>query len=425
MQINISETACVPIVGFGTSVNGPPAVSKSKAPPRLEVGTVFRKFWSVFLKEHGASLSNEQARAVKDIVFCRTPAMGGHQEMCKECGYAHQVYHSCGNRHCTKCGFLSKAQWKKDRQAEILPIEYFHLVFKVPHAIEEIAYQHRRLLFNLMLGAAAETLRTITEKKSYLGAHVGFILQLQTSSEMLMFHPHIHALVSGGGLSLDGKRWVSGRDGFLPRRVLSRLFQAFVLDGLRIAFKAGKLTFSNAAAPLRAAAAFELFLEDASHGDWDVYIDHPIAGPEQVLSYMSRHAQNVAISPDRLVAIKDDRVYFNRKDHRLGDSLRTTSLLGKEFVRRVLMHVSPRGFQCIRYYGFLARRNKEQLAQCRRLLCMPAIEQTAAIKPRGGYRALFEELTGRPLGQCPKCKQGQMVIVAILPKIMGRQCSSP
>lgn len=239
------------------------------------------------------------------------------------------------------------------------------MVFKSPHGIEELALQNPELVFDLMLWAAAETLKTIAAMPLYLGANIGCILQLQTASEMLEWHPHVHCLVSGGGLSFDGEHWVNCREGFLPRRVLAARFRRLLLQGLKTAFEVGELRFFGQLERLNESIAFERHLARAKAKDWNVYVERPLAGPEQILDYMNRHAQSVAISNDRLLEIKDGRVYFLWKDYRVSNKLVTTSLPGAEFVRRDLMHILPVGFKAIRPYGFLANSVKKiKLARC-------------------------------------------------------------
>jgi hypothetical protein len=295
----------------------------------------------------------------------------------------------------------------EDRKAELLPIDYFHLVFKVPAELAEIAYQNKALVLDVIMTAAAETLKAVAADPKYLGAEIGFVLQLHTSSESILFHPHVHCLVSGGGLSPDGSRWVS-REDFLPRHVLTDLFRHLCLAKLKSAFADLKLEFYGDLQSLNELLAFARHLANAKAKDWRVHIEPPISGPEQVLDYMSRHTQSLAIANQRLINIDGGQITFKLRE------AKTMTLAADEFIRRVLMHILPRGFHTVRSYGFLVNRYREKkIALCRALLGAPIPQQTT---PTGcqGYKDRYEELTGHSLSACPQCTGGQMMICAIL-----------
>ena len=385
--------------------------------PKLEVADVFRRYGETYRDQHGASMSAQQRRVMAAIQACRTAALGGHLERCDQCGHERNCFNSCRDRHCPKCQSLARAQWIEDRQAELLEVPYFHVVFTVPEEIAAIAYQNKEVVYGILFRATAETLRIIAADPQHLGAQIGFFAVLHTWGSNLLHHPHLHCVVPGGGLSPDGQRWVSCRPGFfLPVRVLSRLFRRLFLQSLQKVFDAGKLQFFAALESLRESAAFTQLLARAKASEWVVYAKRPFAGPQQVLDYVGRYTHRVAISNNRLVAIENGQVSFQWKDYRNGSEVKTMTLSADEFIRRFLLHVLPNGFQRIRYYGFLGNRyRKQKLDQCRRLLGMPLPDQHAtAIE--SDYQDRYENLTGRSLRQCPQCQIGHMVLVAILPK---------
>jgi hypothetical protein len=385
--------------------------------PKLEVADVFRRYGEAYRQQHGASMSVTQRRAMTAIEVCRTAVLGGHLERCDECGHERNAFNSCRDRHCPKCQCLARAQWIEDRQSELLDCEYFHVVFTVPKEIAAIASQNKEVVYGILFQATAETLKTIAADPKHLGAEIGFFAVLHTWGQNLMHHPHLHCVVPGGGLSPDGQRWVSCRPGFfLPVRVLSRLFRRLFLESLQKAFDSAKLQLFGALEPLRERDAFARYLAPAKTCEWVVYAKRPFAGPQQVLDYVGRYTHRVAISNNRLLDIENDQVCFQWKDYRQGDEVKTMTLSADEFIRRFLLHVLPDGFQRIRYYGFLGNRyRREKLAQCRRLLGMP-VPQTETLPTEKDYRDRLEELTGQSLHQCPQCKQGRMLVVAILPR---------
>jgi len=353
------------------------------------------------------------------IEVCRTAALGGHLERCDDCGYERNAFNSCRDRHCPKCQSLARARWIEDRKAELLEVPYFHVVFTVPEEIAAIALQNKAVVYSILFGTTAETLKTIAADPKHLGAEIGFFAVLHSWGQNLQFHPHLHCVVPGGGPSLRGDRWVSCRPNFfLPVRVLSSLFRRLFLESLERAFDAGKLQFFSTLEPLQKRSRFTRHLAKLKEHDWVVYAKAPFAGPQQVLDYVGRYTHRVAISNNRLLDIEDDQVRFKWKDYRGGDQVKTMTLTAGEFIRRFLLHVLPNGFQRIRYYGFLGnRRRQEKLAVCRHLLGMAQIEkdQIEAVTETD-YRDRYEDLTGRSLRQCPECRQGNMVVVQILPR---------
>jgi hypothetical protein len=385
--------------------------------PKLEVADVFRRFGEAYRQEHGASLSMAQRRVMTAIEVCRTAVLGGHLEQCDHCGHQRNAYNSCSDRHCPKCQSFARAQWLQDRQSELLDTEYFHVVFTVPEQIATIAYQNKRELYGILFRAAAETLLTIAADPKHLGAEIGFFAVLHTWGSNLLHHPHLHCVITGGGVSADGTQWISCREGFfLSVRVLSRLFRRLFLQYLINAFYAGKLEFFSSLQSIGHPSSFLDYLAPLREAEWVVYAKRPFAGPEQVLDYVGRYTHRVAISNNRLLDIAEGKVTFRYKDYRHDAQQKTMTLEAQEFIRRFLLHVLPAGFQRIRYYGFLANRYREQkLARCRDLLGMPVLE-LAAPEATKDYRERYEELTGSSLWQCPVCHQGRMLVIEILPR---------
>ncbi len=382
--------------------------------PRLEVADILRRYGAAYRAEHESSLSTAQRRVMRAITACRTAALGGHVEACDSCDHQRVAYNSCRNRHCPKCQSLARAQWIEHRQAELLDVEYFHVVFTLPEEIAAIAYQNKSVVYNLLFAATAETLRAIAADPKHLGAEIGFFAVLHTWGQNLIHHPHLHCVVPGGGLSADGRRWIACRPGFfLPVRVLSRFFRRRFLELLEQAYDCGELQFFSSLQELRERNAFRRYLDPLREKEWVVYAKAPFAGPAQVLDYVGRYTHRVAISNNRLLDIDDGNVTFRWKDYRDDNAQKTMTLQADEFIRRFLLHALPQGLQRIRYYGLMGNRHREEkLGQCRRLLNMdasPRIETDA--KAPSDYRDRYESLTGKSLHECPVCCQGRMLIV--------------
>ena len=387
--------------------------------PTREVADVFRRYGELYRHMHGASMSGEQRRVMAAIEVCRTAVLGGHLERCDQCDYERNCFNSCRDRHCPKCQSLARAQWIEHRLAELLDCPYFHVVFTVPDEISAIAYQNKGVVYDILFHTTAETLKTIAADPKHLGAEIGFFAVLHSWGQNLMFHPHLHCVVPGGGLSADGQRWVRCHAGFfLSVRVLSRLFRRLFLESMEKAFHSGKLQFFAALEFLRDPHAFAERIAQAKQTDWVVYTKRPFAGPQQVLDYVGRYTHRVAISNNRLIDIDNGRVKFHWKDYRDNSQIKVMDLEADEFIRRFLLHVLPEGFQRIRYYGFLANRDRRnKLALCRQLLGMQTSSQTTSIKD---YRERYQELTGHSLTFCPRCQKGQMLIVESLPPAICR-----
>jgi hypothetical protein len=377
--------------------------------PQLEVAEVFRQHGETFLEGYGDVLSSEQRRAVKEITVCRTAALGGHVETCDQCGHQLIAYNSCRNRHCPKCQATSAAQWMEEREADLLPVEYFHVVFTLPSALGPIALQNQREVYGLLFRAAAETLRQIATDPKHLGAEIGFLAILHTWGQNLQHHPHVHCVVPGGGLAPDGSRWIACRPGFfLPVRVLSRVFRGKFLALLRRAFDRGRLLFHGKLAPLANPREFQLQLAASARTEWVVYAKPPWGGPEQVLKYLSRYTHRVAISNQRLVDLENGDVRFHWKDYAHRGATKTMKLKATEFIRRFLLHILPLCFVRIRHYGFLANRvRQEKLALCRLLLNDDATPESISVTNEA-----VDALSAANV--CPSCGKGLMVIAGTL-----------
>jgi hypothetical protein len=383
--------------------------------PTLTVGDIFRRYGEPYRQAAGRTLVTAQRRVMAAIESCRTAALGGHVEQCDRCGHPRVWYNSCRNRHCPSCQSLARAAWIEDRTADLLDVPYFHVVFTVPQAIAEIAAQNKAVVYSILFRATADTLRTIAADPRHLGAAIGFFAVLHTWGQTLMHHPHLHCVVPGGGLSLDGTRWIACRPGFfLPVRVLSRLFRRLFLESLQEAFDTGRLHFAGSLKALAEASGFAAHLQPTRQIDWVVYAKPPFAGPQQVLEYVGRYTHRVAIANQRLLDMDDGHVRFSYKDYRAASpqTPQTMTLDASEFIRRFLLHVLPTGFHRIRYYGWLGHRHRtETLARCRQLLGTTAAPPpTGETRPPSDYRDRYESLTGASLRRCPVCGDGHMIV---------------
>ena len=381
--------------------------------PKLEVADIFRRHGDAYREDDAGHLSLGQLKVMGAVRSCRTAALGGHIERCGDCGHSKIAYNSCRNRHCPKCQAGTAREWLCARQADLLPVEYFHIVFTLPAPIGSIAYQNKAVVYAILFEAAAETLRTIAGDRKHLGAQIGMTMVLHTWGQTLTHHPHVHCIVPGGGLSPDGASWVSCKPGyFLPERVLSRLFRHLFLTKLKAGHQAGKLRFSGDLERLVEPNAFVSFLAPLRRVEWVVYAKRPFAGPEKVLAYLSRYTHRVAISSHRLVAFDNGHVSFTWKDYAHCAAPKRMTLKAHEFIRRFLLHVLPDGFQRIRHYGFLANGHRRaKVALIRQLL--DATAQVIAIKAAKVEPA--HDGTAEPKATLCPCCGGAMVIVEILP----------
>jgi hypothetical protein len=387
----------------------------------LDVAAVFRDGEAAFRAHYGHSLRGEQRQALRAVMRCRTAELGGHVQRCQSCGQQRIQYNSCRNRHCPKCQALARAAWLEKRESELLPVPYFHVVFTVPHELAPLALQNPRVVYGILFQAAARTLLEVAADPRHLGARVGCLMVLHTWGQNLMHHPHVHSIVTGGGLSPDGSRWIYGkrskrrRPFFAPVKVLSRVFRGKFIRLLKQAFASGKLAFHGQLQPLRDPAAFEHRLNQAVRQEWVVYAKRPFASPTCVLKYLARYTHGVAISHRRLVALRNGQVSFQYKDYADSQQSKILTLQTPEFIRRFLLHTLPRGFVRIRYYGFLANRQRnEQLDHCRRLLGVtPEPTPVAEEKARPAEALDPQELCRK----CPACQDGRLIIIEVVPPV--------
>ena len=345
--------------------------------PSLEVADIFRAHGAAWRKANAGHVSLGQLKVMSAIESCRTAALGGHVAHCEKCAHTLIAYNSCRNRHCPKCQGAAAKQWLAEREAELLPVPYYHVVFTLPAQIADIAYQNKAVIYAILFKAAAETLMTIAADPKHLGAQIALTAVLHSWGSALTHHPHVHIIVPGGGISPDGQRWVSCRPGFfLPVRVLSRLFRRLLLEKLRTAHEASRLRFFGDHTPLADHDAFANYLAPLRKAEWVVYAKRPFGGPQAVLAYLSRYTHRVAISNSRLIAIGKDGVTFKWKDYRAKgrDKAKVMTLPTNEFIRRFLIHVLPSRFHRIRHYGLFANTVRAQnIARTRELL---AVEKT-------------------------------------------------
>jgi Putative transposase/Transposase zinc-binding domain len=376
--------------------------------PRLEVADIFRDHGAGWRAANVGHVSLDQLKVMTAIERCRTAALGGHVERCEKCAHTVIAYNSCRNRHCPKCQGAAAREWLAEREAELLPVPYFHVVFTLPAAIADIAYQNKAVVYDLLFKASSETMLTIAADPKHLGARIGILSVLHTWGSALTHHPHVHMIVPGGGFSLDGKSWVSSRPLFLLSvEVLSALFRGLFLDKLRAAYRAGALAFFGTHARLTDPRAFAAYLAPLWNTEWVVYCKHPFGGPKEVLRYLARYTHRVAISNRRLIACDEKGVTFKWKDYRIEgpERYKLMTLPTYEFIRRFLVHVLPAGFHRIRYYGLLASGQRaENVTRARELLAPPII-------PVDAINAIStNEAEPQTTNLCPCCG-GRMIII--------------
>jgi hypothetical protein len=372
----------------------------------LEVADIFRRAGPAYRSAHAGHLSLLQLKVMSAIEYCRTAALGGHVEACEDCGHWRVAYNSCRNRHCPKCQGSAARAWLAEREADLLPVGYFHVVFTLPAEIGAIAFHNKAAVYDLLFRAASDTMQIIAADPKHLGAHIGMTAVLHTWGSALTHHPHVHMIVPGGGISLDGERWISARRAFLlPVRVLGALFRRLFLTRLLALHDAGQLAFFGRLAHLEERRAFQRHLAPVRKKRWVVYAKPPFAGPEAVLAYLSRYTHRVAISNRRLINFDEDGVTFRYKDYRRSgaDRQQVMTLATDEFIRRFLLHSLPRGFHRIRHYGLLAgATRRDHLEHARELLAVaPAVPADTPIDPPD------------PRPPC-SCCGGRMVVIEIL-----------
>jgi len=375
--------------------------------PPFEVADIVRRHGERFLETHRAWVTGLHRRVLRAIAQCRTAALGGHRDRCEQCAHPAISFNSCRDRHCPKCLTAARNAWVAAREAELLPVGYVHIVFTVPEPLARLALANKRVVYDLLFRAVAATLLQVAANPKRLGAAIGGLMVLHTWGQRLQHHPHVHCVVPMGGLAPDGTRWLHARPRFfLPIPVLRKLFRGKLVASLREAHRDGRVDFPGALAPLKPAAAFRAFVRSLYRQTWVVYAKPPFGSPSHVLHYLARYTHRVAISNHRLVDVTDDTVSFRWKDYRHGNQVRTLTVESEEFLRRFLLHVLPKRFVRIRYFGFLASRCRTvQLPQCRRALAAasaPPPATPAPAPPRSW--------------PCPRCGAPMRVIERLTPR---------
>lgn len=381
------------------------------------MGDICRAHAADFLVACGP-LPPEKRYVLECLMNCRTARLGGHRWQCDRCGKAEQSYNSCRNRHCPKCQAGKQAEWLAARQEDLLPVEYFHVVFTLPESLARIALQNPRVVYKILFEAAAETLLEVANDKRHLGAKIGILAVLHTWGQNLHHHPHVHCVVPGGGLSADESRWIASRSGFLlPVRVLSIVYRAKFLKKLKEARARGDLQFHGSLVALRRDADFNRLVRDAYSIDWVVYAKPPFGGPKQVLKYLARYTHRIAVSNRRLCSLENGRVKFRWKNYAQGQQYQTMTLSAVEFIRRLMLHVLPKRFVRIRHFGLLANcHRRRKIAHCRSLLvASPAAKQPT--EPDGSTE-VSESTTGEDVSRrCGDCDEGRMLLVEEIPPL--------
>jgi len=370
--------------------------------PALEVADILRAHGAAYRARH--SVSPEQAAVMQHLTACRTAALGGHVDSCDRCGFLRVSYNSCRDRHCPKCQSTKRAEWIEQRLARLLPVEYFHVVFTLPEQLKPLILRNRRLIYDLLFRTASATLLQLAADPKRLSAQIGLTAVLHTWGQNLLFHPHLHCVVTGGGLCPDGTRWVAARQGYLlPVKVLARLFRGKFLHGLQQLYEAGELICAGSTAALAEPNTWARLRDQLYHRDWVVYAKPPFGGAAQVYRYLGRYTHRVAISNARLVSMEGNRVCFRYKDYADGNRIKQMTLATEEFIRRFLLHVLPKRFVRIRHYGLLASRNVDtKLARCRVLLGAPQ-ESSPPVEVKCWLDRL-REWTGEDFSCCPRCR---------------------
>lgn len=388
--------------------------------PRYEVGDIFQRHGPSYRQKH--ALPVPHLKIMRAIETCRTAELGGHLERCDHCGYERNAYNSCRNRHCPKCQALAKAEWLEKRRAELLPVEYFHNVFTLPHELNPIVLCNETVIYDILCKSVAQTLcEFAADPKHGLGGTIGFTAILHAWDQKLLSHVHLHCVIPAGVLSFDRKRWIPSRENFLfPVKALSKVFRGKLISYLKKTFSADKLIFPGHVAHLAAEARFSQSIDRLWEKDWIVYSKAPFSGPQKVLDYLGRYTHRVAIANHRIVNVENGLVTFQYRDRSNGDKSKLATITAEKFIRRFLLHLIPDSYKRIRHFGFLANRcKKQQLRKCRELLGL--YPQPPQI-PEETLREKTLRLTGTDIMECPRCRQGRMTRIMELP-ILTR-CSS-
>ncbi|SPD73399.1 transposase [uncultured Desulfobacterium sp.] len=376
----------------------------------VEVADIFRAYGPLYREGHNLPIRHR--RAMRAIETCRTAELGGHKYKCDTCGALSLSYNSCRNRHCPKCQSLDKERWIEARKKEVLPTHYFHVVFTIPEAVRPIALRNQGVVYGILFKSVAETLKGLAKDPKHLGAQIGLIAVLHTWSQTLIDHPHMHCIVTGGGLSLKGERWISSKPKFfMPVKVISKVFRGKFLDYLKQAYGSGKLSFAGKFGELKEKKHFDELLDKLYGQGWHVYSKPPFKAAQKVVEYLSRYTHRVAISNERIVRLEQGRVTIRYRDYADGNKIKEMVLDALEFIRRFLLHILPDQFVKIRYYGILSTRNRNtKLLKCKELFGFLSVTEDERLS----WQELFERLTGIDPTLCPHCKKGKLILFEVL-----------
>jgi hypothetical protein len=386
----------------------------------LEVSHIFRAFGAAYRDAHAQEMPLRHLRTMRAIEICRTAELGGHVDECDYCGALRISYNSCRNRHCPKCQCLDKERWLGARKRDVLPTNYFHVVFTLPQDVRPIALRNQKVIYTILFKAVSETLKELAKDPAHLGAEIGFIAILHTWTQTLIDHPHIHCIVTGGGLSLDGTRWISCKKSFfIPVKILSRLFRGKFLAYLREVHDSGALVFPGKIAHLKGKPAFEALVTDLYRHEWVVYCKPPFKNAETVIDYLGRYTHRVALSNDRLVTFIGDQVTIRYRDADDSDTIKCMTLDAFEFIRRFLLHILPDQFMKIRHYGIMSNRNRTtKLPTCKEILGVSTNQNHEGAKP--SWEELLTRITGIDPRLCPHCRKGKMLLKEVLLPTINR-----
>ena len=379
---------------------------------KWELADIFREFGDNYRRTNKMPLVHQKVMHAVEV--CRTSYLGGHMKVCSFCGYEHPTYNSCGNRHCPKCQSLAKLRWVKKRKEELLPVDYFHNVFTLPHGLNALARSNKKILYDILFRSVSETLTQFGENE--LGGKIGFISILHTWDQKLLEHIHLHCIISAGALSPDGGRWISSpnKDYLFSVKALSKVFRGKFLDYLKTAYSQGSLIFVGKSLEFEAKEGFSALIDELYKEDWVVYSKKPFAGPQKALDYLGRYTFRTAISNERIKYVRDGKVTFTYRDRRDNDQKKEATLEASEFIRRFLLHVLPGSFTRIRHFGFVSNRNrKENIALCKKLL---GVYGKTCENPEKSLEELMLELTGKDILKCPHCKVGIMALHHLIPR---------
>jgi len=385
----------------------------------IEVGDIFRLFGALYQQEYKLPLDHK--KAMDAIESCRTKALGGHIDVCEKCGHEQIAYNSCRNRFCPKCNFLKREQWILDREKHLLPITYYHIVFTIPDDLNRLCLVNQKVMYDILFKSASETISDLATDEKHIGGKVGFLCVLHTWGQNLVDHPHLHCIVTGGGLSNDGARWVipkkttPKKDFFIHVHVISALFKKKFLVYLKGAYQSGELKFIGEIEALKSRAQFQALIDKLYNKKWITYCKKPFGGPEKVIRYLGRYSHRVAISNSRIVKLEDGKVTFKWRDYRDGGKNKLMTISAYEFIRRFLLHILPKRYYKIRYYGLLASRNLATNLQLCKLL-LNVVAKIAEQADKLHWDELMFELFGIDVWLCPKCKTGRLVLKQMIVK---------